>query len=318
LKIYWSDRQTKPAPADSVFRFYPFVKGDITSTHKQQLTLPTPQRVKVLKRTFSPTKEVWLKNVEKALTLIQNNQLEKVVLARQCTFELDEQIDPFAMTAALKERAKGAFVFCLQTDTGAFLGASPERLFARKKRELTCEAVAGTRKRGLTLLEDELLKQELLQSEKDLREFSYVPSYLKEKLMPLCKEPLHFTPTCVHQTQNVQHLYAKGTSTLKAGVTDEQIIQQLHPTPALCGIPKEKAFSTIVDLEPFQRGLYGGILGWSTQDASEWIVGIRSCLIKGKTATLFSGTGIVEGSDPEKEWDELNQKIKLYESILDY
>ncbi|HLI93964.1 MAG TPA: chorismate-binding protein, partial [Puia sp.] len=64
------------------------------------------------------------------------------------------------------------------------------------------------------------------------------------------------------------------------------------------------------------RGLYGGAIGWSTQDASEWVVGIRSCFIQGKTATLFSGTGIVQGSDPISEWDELDQKLKLYDGIF--
>ena len=259
---------------------------------------------------------MWIQGVEKALDLIRRKELEKVVLARTCTLELETAPDPFAIAAALKAKAQGAFVFCVQSENEAFLGATPERLFVRNHREILSEAIAGTRTRGKTKAEDESLGAQLLSSEKDLREFSPVQVYLKNALSPLCIASPTFTPISIHQTQNVQHLYSKCSGKLKAVATDEEILQSLHPTPALCGTPKDKAFSVIRELEPFERGLYGGAIGWSTPEASEWIVGIRSCLIKGKTATLYSGTGIVEGSDPEEEWDELNQKLKLYDGIF--
>lgn len=259
---------------------------------------------------------MWIAGVEKALALIRRSELEKVVLARTCTLELAEAPDPFALTAALKQKAQGAFVFCVQSDTEAFLGATPERLFVRNQRQILSEAIAGTRRRGKTSSEDTKLGKQLLKSEKDLREFSPVQIYLQNALSPLCVAPPSFTPISIHQTQNVQHLYSRCSGRLKETVTDEEILLHLHPTPALCGTPKNKAYSVIRELEPFERGLYGGAIGWTTPEASEWIVGIRSCLIRGRTATLFSGTGIVEGSDPEEEWDELNQKLKLYEGIF--
>jgi menaquinone-specific isochorismate synthase len=260
---------------------------------------------------------MWIAGVEKALDLIRRKELEKIVLARTCTLELETAPDPFALAAALKEKAQGAFVFCIQSDTEAFLGATPERLFARNQRQIFSEAIAGTRRRGKTAEEDQHLAEELLASEKDLREFSPVQTYLRNALSPLCTTPPTFTPISIHQTQNVQHLYSRCSAKLKETATDEEILLNLHPTPALCGTPKEKAYSVIRELEPFERGLYGGAIGWSTPEASEWVVGIRSCLIKEKTATLFSGTGIVEGSDPEEEWEELNQKIKLYEEVFE-
>jgi menaquinone-specific isochorismate synthase len=259
---------------------------------------------------------MWIAGVEKALDLIQRKELEKVVLARTCTLELATAPDPFAIAAALKQKAQGAFVFCVQSDTEAFLGATPERLFVRNNREILSEAIAGTRRRGKTASEDENLAAQLLASEKDLREFSPVQTYLHNALSPLCIAPPKFTPISIHQTQNVQHLYSRCSGKLKETATDEEILLNLHPTPALCGTPKNKAYSVIHELEPFERGLYGGAIGWTTPEASEWIVGIRSCFIQGKTATLFSGTGIVEGSDPEEEWDELNQKLKLYEGVF--
>lgn len=282
----------------------------------QQTELPSPISVKVIKRTYLPTKEMWIEGVEKALALIERKELQKVVFARSCTLELEQAPDPFAITAALKEKAQGAFVFCMQSEKGAFLGATPERLFQRKNRQIFSEAVAGTRRRGRTELEDEELKSQLLCSPKDLREFSPVQAYLEKTLSPLCLSPPTFTPLSIHQTQNVQHLYSLCSGRLKDLITDEEVLAHLHPTPALCGTPKQKAFSLIQEWEPFERGLYGGAIGWTTPEASEWIVGIRSCRLNGKTATLFSGTGIVEGSNPEQEWDELNQKLRLYDEIF--
>ncbi len=240
------------------------------------------------------------------------------MLARICTLELEAAPDPFAMVAALKQKSEGAFVFCVQSEGEAFLGATPERLFRRTEQQIQSEAMAGTRPRGKTMNEDHSFGEELLSNGKLLREFLPVQNYLQKTLAPFCSAPLSFSPISIHKTQNVQHLYSSCTGELKQGTMDEEIVYRLHPTPALCGIPKEKAFSVIQELEPFERGLYGGTIGWTTEHASEWIVGIRSCRIKGKIATLFSGTGIVEGSQPEEEWEELNQKIKLYDGILDY
>lgn len=280
--------------------------------------LPKPCKVKVVKRSYLPTREMWIEKVEKALEAIRRKELQKVVLARICTLELENAPDPFAITATLKEKATGAFVFCFQSEKSSFLGASPERLFVRKERKIMSEAIAGTRRRGRTSFEDAKLQKDLLTCPKTFREFSPVCAYLDTTLSPLCAGPLSFSPISVHQTQNVQHLYSKCSGALKESISDETILTSLHPTPALCGTPKQKALSLIKELEPFDRGLYGGIIGWSTPEASEWIVGIRSCLLEGKTATLFSGAGIVEGSDPEKEWNELDQKLRLYDGILDY
>lgn len=318
MKIYWSDREGKPAPPHCTFSFRPFSSELLSAPIISQVELPKPVSVKVLKRTYLPTRDMWIHGVEKALDAIHRKELQKVVLARICTLELDHAPDPFAIASALKQKAQGAFVFCLQSETFAFLGASPERLFIRKGRQIISEAVAGTRRRGRTPREDEKLQKQLLTSAKDLREFSPVQAYLQNALSPLCISPLTFSPISIHQTQNVQHLYSRCSGKLKESTTDEEILTNLHPTPALCGTPKQKAFSIIQELEPFERGLYGGAIGWTTPEASEWIVGIRSCLLQGKTATLFSGTGIVEGSDPEEEWDELNQKLRLYDGILDY
>lgn len=296
----------------------PFYSGIDTTFTPEFVELPKPKSYKVVKKSYFPDFEGWKTGVEKALDLIARKELEKVVLGRICVLEFEEILDPFAITAALRQRGEGAFVFCFQSDGMSFLGASPERLFLRREKTLLSEALAGTRPRGKDKLQDENFRNELLSSLKDIREFSPVKEYLQRALSPLCVTPPVFSPLSVHQTQNVQHLYSCCTAPLKEGPKDLEILQSLHPTPALCGTPTQRAYSLIRELEPFDRELFGGAIGWSTEASSEWAVAIRSCKIERHIATLFSGTGIVEGSDPSEEWEELNQKLKLYDRILDY
>lgn len=318
MKAFWRDREGKTPPKNCTFHLRPFDSGIDTTFNPEFVELPEPKSYKVVKKSYFPDFEGWKAGVERALDLIAKKELEKVVLGRICVLEFEEVLDPFAITAALRQKAEGAFVFCFQSENLSFLGASPERLFKRREKVLLSEALAGTRPRGKDKTQDENLKNELLSSVKDIREFSPVKEYLQRALSPLCLNSPVFSPLSVHHTQNVQHLYSQCTAQLNDSSKDLEILQSLHPTPALCGTPTQRAHALIQELEPFDRELFGGAIGWSTEASSEWIVAIRSCKIQGRTATLFSGTGIVEGSDPVEEWEELNQKLKLYDRILDY
>lgn len=314
MKVFWAGRGGIPAPAGCAFQTFPLFSS--SPTLRIDSLPPPPPPFKPLSKTFSPGKEAWIRGVEKALIAIQQKKLDKVVLARCLTLELDRVPDPFAIAAALQKKAQNAYLFCLETPERAFLGASPERLFSRTGNEIASEAVAGTRKRGATPSEDLELKNQLLSSPKELLEFFFVQNYIKETLEPLAQSPVAFSPLGIHTTPNVQHLYSSCQAKLKPGVSDSLLLDRIHPTPALCGAPKAEALRLLREIEPFDRGLYGGVIGWQTPDASEYAVAIRSCLIEGKTVRLYSGTGIVEGSDPDEEWEELDQKLKLYEGIF--
>ncbi len=319
MKIFWRDREGRSPPSDALFSWRPFFP-DVSIPMGPSIRVtelpPHPQAVPVLNRHFLPDKGGWCLAVEKALGLIRKQELEKIVLARCCVLECATPPDPFAITAMLQSRAQNATLFCLANEEMAFLGATPERLFKREKDRIESEAIAGTRKRGKTPEEDVKWEKELLSSSKDLREFAPVHNFLSQSLAPLCFGPIASSPLQVCKTKTVQHLYIHLSGALKKGITDREILDQIHPTPALCGWPKKNAFGWIRNLEPFERGLYGGAIGWSAPDAAEWVVAIRSCLIRGRFVYLYTGTGIVEGSDPEAEWDELNVKMKLYEEIF--
>jgi menaquinone-specific isochorismate synthase len=269
--------------------------------------LPAPSApIQIIKRIDRPSRSDWIQAVDKALAEIQSGRLKKVVLARETTLHLTTAPDPFSLASALQSKTEGASLFCVQIEPGkAFLGATPERLFQRKQNSIATEAVAATRKRSI----------EFIPTEKERLEFQLVQDYLAETLAPYCTAPLQFTSLSVHKTANVQHLYSRGTAILATNIESE-LLSALHPTPALCGAPKQKAFDWIAQTEPFKRQFYGGYIGWTTPDESDWMVSIRSCQLEGKTAKLYTGTGIVAGSNPEAEWEELEAKLSLYKDLF--
>lgn len=313
MKIFWSIAY----PENASFVCYPF--GEITAIpigqKVKELPLATAP-IKILNRTFLPSKETWITNIQKTIQKIELAHLLKAVLARCCSFTCVTLPDPFAITASLLEKAKNSIVFCLADEKMAFLGATPELLFSRKNRTVVTEAVAGTLPRGKTEVEDQMLENELLHCPKANSEILPVIHFIQKQLAPLCLKPPTVSPIQVKKTPNVQHLYAQIQGTLKKTVTDEDIVKALHPTPALCGLPTLEAKNWIREHEPFKRGLYGGILGWQTPSESCFAVCIRSCLIQGTNVKLFTGAGIVAASNPLDEWEELNAKMKLYEEIF--
>ena len=306
-----------PPPTNAKFSLWPFTGTQQTLENVSVISkLPSPiPPIPVLRRIHNPDRETWMQLVQQAVRQIKTGALQKVVLARETTLYLDHAPDPFQMTATLDKKSEGAALFCLQFDANkAFFGATPERLFRAQGAEIRVEAVAGTRRRGKTETECAQLEQELLSSAKDLHEFRFVQDYFANHL-----PSIQFSPHRVHRTANVQHLYSEGVGSLSPTPKPLDLIdlvQLLHPTPALAGTPKQKALAWIKTQEPFDRGLYGGIIGWQTPLQSEWMVAIRSCLLEGSVAKLYTGTGIVADSDPALEWEELEAKIALYNHLF--
>jgi menaquinone-specific isochorismate synthase len=267
--------------------------------------LPEP-----LYRKDAPDREGWNANVEAALDAFSESGLGKVVLARRAEFGFGEDLDGVLLAEELRDAAPGCFLFYVEPEEGvAFLGASPERLFRRDGRSVRSEAVAGTRPRGASSADDEGLRDELLGSEKDRSEHGFVKVGIKEAFGPLCEELEVEGGVSEMKLASRRHLVSRVRGELREGVTDADVLRALHPTPAVGGYPGEAALEGIRGLEPFDRGWYAGPVGWVGADASEFAVGIRSGLVRGRTLALFSGAGIVPGSTAEEEWAEVEQKI---------
>jgi menaquinone-specific isochorismate synthase len=114
----------------------------------------------------------------------------------------------------------------------------------------------------------------------------------------------------------IQHLYVPFTGSLNPDVTDGDILESIHPTPAVGGYPDKSVLPILHATEPFNRGWYAAPIGWTAADSSTFAVAIRSALVIKNKLILYSGAGIVEGSSPEKEWEELENKIYHFKKVL--
>lgn len=275
-------------------------------------SLPLP-----LSRDDVPGREGWGENVEAALRAFSAGRMEKVVFARRVEFRFGEDLDPVALLEGLRDATPGCFHFLVEPEEGvAFVGASPERLFRREGRDILSEAVAGTRPRGASTLDDMELGEELLGSAKDQAEHSFVRVGIRESLGLLCEDLSVEDTASEMKLARGRHLVSRIRGTLREGVADGEVLAALHPTPAVGGYPKEEAVREIRASEPFDRGWYAGPIGWFGADGAEFAVGIRSGLVRGDTLALYSGAGIVEGSTPEGEWAEIEQKIEDFTGMF--
>ncbi len=268
-------------------------------------------------RTDTPSRDEWDTIVSNTLDEFEKGELEKVVLARNSSFQFDEALTPLRLLQRLKQVTPQCFHFCLQLNASlGFLGASPERLYRRQGVQLESEAVAGTRPRSPDADEDARLADELLSSEKDLREHRFVRDAIEHALAPVSTTLTVSDNVSLLQLARGQHLYHAFSASLEDRVYDDALLKRLHPTPAVGGTPTEAACRHISKSEPFDRGWYAGPVGWVTREAAEFAVAIRSAVVDERSLSLFSGAGIVRGSTPDSEWQEIEHKISDFIRIL--
>jgi menaquinone-specific isochorismate synthase len=272
---------------------------------------------RLVKRKDTPDRATWGQNLTRALASLERGAYTKIVLARKSSLEFDSKLNPFILLRSLKAATKDCFHFCFVPEAKtAFIGASPERLYARDGRNLKTEALAGTRPRGNSRKTDARLAQELLQSEKDIREHRLVVDGIREALSPLCQTLQSEDGVRLLRLSRSQHLLSAFQAKLNGGITDSQLLGRLHPTPAVGGYPTTNAVGEIKRLESFDRGWYAGPIGWIGRDRAEFAVAIRSGLVEGSRLNLFAGAGIVKGSTARGEWNEIENKISDFIKVL--
>jgi menaquinone-specific isochorismate synthase len=252
----------------------------------------------------------WRKAVTAVLDAIARGEVEKVVLARQ--WERAAPADAWALLRRLGEQNPAGYAFAFETADGAmFLGCSPERLFLRNGRTLRTEALAGTRPVSPDAATDAAYALDLFSADKDGREHAVVVKGIAAQLEGVVDD-LAWSPRRVRDAGGVRHVAQEAVGTLRDHVTDGAILDALHPTAAVCGWPRDPARALIRRHEAFDRGWYAGPFGVIGRDVSEVTVAIRSALHDGSTLRAFAGVGLVEGSDPRLELDELEMKVAPY------
>lgn len=259
-----------------------------------------------------PSRDIWNTTIDKCLDHLSESSLDKVVLARKRILNLSN-FNPVSYFQKLSSQSENSFLFFIKLNDGqAFFSLSPELLFHKVGTNITLDSLAGTRKRGTTAQEDQLLERELKSSKKDLTEHRIVSREIHDLLVGICESISTPIMEGILKQKHVQHLQTIFSGILNKELGIFEIIEKIHPTPAVNGFPRKSANELINQLEDFDRGLYAAPIGIISQERSELAVGIRSALLHDNQLHVFGGAGIITGSTAEKEWDETFNKMKNF------
>jgi len=254
----------------------------------------------------------WEKSVIGARDLIRQGKFQKIVLARKKIVYSRHRISPTLLVHNLRSKFPSCYNFMVSEPNGAtFAGATPERLVSFQNGSILTEGLAGSTSRGRSASEDASLAKNLLKSQKDRSEHSFVVQAIYDSLKSFSNS-IRFPKTPhIKKLDNVQHLYTPIRAKSFNNVKIHQILKEMHPTPAVGGYPAADSIPYISKIENLDRGWYAGPIGWFNLNGSgEFAVAIRSALLEKKKAILYAGCGIVEDSDPRKEWEETLLKFK--------
>lgn len=271
-----------------------------------------------------PSPETYIASVKDALTRFARGELEKVVLSRTLEITCDKTPDVRDLVKHLEARNPSGYTFAINlTDEQSaaakrtLIGASPELLISRRGNRIVANPLAGSEPRSSDPHIDKARADRLLVSPKDRYEHALVIDAVAKALAPFCSElnvpaepSLIHTPTLWHLSTFIEgELINPETSSLELALA-------MHPTPAVCGFPTDKARTAIAELEGYDRGLFTGMVGWCDSSGDgEWVVTIRCAEVAQPTQIekgsirLYAGAGVVAGSDPEKELRETGAKF---------
>ena len=254
--------------------------------------------------------------VERATKRIGANVFQKVVLARSLIVDAERELDAKQLLWRLRAVDPDCYAFAtlpFGAPPGAILvGASPELLVSRHGRDVRATPLAGSAQRFGDASRDRASADKLFRSEKEREEHRVVVEDVGHVLGAFCDELEHPHEPELLGTANVWHLATPFRGRLHdPGVSVLELVAALHPTPAVCGTPREEAREALAELEPIDRGAYAGPVGWVDANGDgEWAIALRCAEITGKTARLFAGAGIVADSVPEAEVDETERKFR--------
>jgi menaquinone-specific isochorismate synthase len=255
--------------------------------------------------------EPWKHSVEKLVKDLQKGTLKKVVLARELRLIFNQQVKVEQVLHHLLTEQKESFVFAFESNGDCFIGASPERLIKKDGDRLFSTCLAGSIARGTSKSEDQQLGELLLSDQKNLNEHKFVVDMIKSAMDEFCSEITIPKEPQLMKMRYIQHLFTPVSGISKPDSSLLKVVEHLHPTPALGGMPKNEAIEKIREVEELDRGYYAAPIGWLDQNGNgEFAVAIRSGLIQGNEASLFAGCGIVENSDAEDEFLETRIKFR--------
>lgn len=276
---------------------------------------------------YIPEPSEYMKGVEKGIEKIKCGELDKIVLGRVLELTASRKVDVGKILRELAEHNTSGYTFAAdisgQTEpempNRTIIGASPELLVSKRGNIIFANPLAGSRRRSEDPAEDRRRAEELLQSQKDLQEHAVVVKEVKKSLEALCESLVVPEKPSLVKTETMWHLSTEIKGEVKdPSITSLSLAYALHPTPAVCGSPTDKAREEIREIESFDREYFTGMVGWCDQAGDgEWVVTIRCAEVQDRTMRLFAGAGIVADSKPEEELAETSAKLRTMLAAMD-
>lgn len=249
--------------------------------------------------------------VEKIKELIAAGECYQVVLSQR--FSRRTNASPVSIYRALRSLNPSPYMFLMEIGENAIVGASPEMLVRCQQRRLEYHPIAGTRPRGKTAREDDDLAEEMRKDEKELSEHLMLVDLGRNDLGRVAKfgsvkvEKLMATEKYSH----VQHLVSILTAELREEFDCFDALAACFPAGTVSGAPKIRAIQVIQNIEPTERGIYSGAVGYLDYAGNlDTCIAIRTLVLENKTARIQAGAGIVADSVPESEYAETVNKAK--------
>ena len=259
----------------------------------------------------------WKSLVDEAVDVLDETSFRKVVLARQRLITFKSPADPLFLLERL-DNEKGTYTIYYEKNKSAFISKSPEKLFDIKEDKLRTNAIAGSAERTHDIEQDEIQKSFLLHDEKNRYEHELVRASIVSDLEPYSDWVEYGPEPDILENKYIYHLHTAIKATLNDDTGVFELLDAIHPTPAVGGLPKKKAREYIMNEEYGTRGLYAAPVGIIHEDNEcEFVVSIRSMLIQANSATLFAGCGIVKGSSSDKEFEETQVKFTPMLNVLE-
>ena len=262
-------------------------------------------------------KSQFVEAVQKGINNIADGNFEKVVLSRPKAFALDADFDVMQAFCQLQNNYQSAFISLVSIpEIGTWVGASPELLVEVDKNKIfRTVALAGTQK----LLPD-INPANAMWRQKEIEEQSMVERYIINCLKKIRLRDYNEVGPRTVVAGNLMHLrtdFSVDINKLPFPHLGTDMLTLLHPTSAVCGMPKEPATAFILENENYDRAYYSGFLGPVQVDAASHIfVNLRCMQLFEDTALLYAGAGITAESEPEKEWQETKMKMETMREVI--
>jgi len=243
--------------------------------------------------------------VRNGVSEIEKGTFEKVVLSRK--IDISQSVDVIKSYQNLLKKYPTAFRYLwFHPKVGLWMGATPEQLAKIKDNTFETVALAGT----------QVFSEDVIWQEKEIVEQQLVTNYIKSRTENLV-ESLQISDSYTQKAGNLVHLKSDISGKLKHNVSELEVINALHPTSAVCGMPLEVARNFLLENEKYNRKYYAGFLGeFEMQEQTNLFVNLRCCEIENDITTIYVGCGITKDSQANKEFIETENKAKTILSIL--